>query len=238
MQDVLEAFWGYKMSTVYTAMPCTVLTVHAGLQTQMVDVQPLVNRKFMDEDAIEHPPILGVPLMFPSSKTSAFTFPISVGDVVLCVFSQRGTDNFKQGAGSPETPLDFRKFDKRDAIAIPGLFPFKMAVNNPAKHTLSHSTADAVLVHNLGTAAEAELRIKPDGKIVITTPSEITVNAATAVVNAPTSTFNGNVVVSGNVNVSGTLTAATDVLGGGISLKTHTHTDTPGTGAGTTSPPN
>lgn len=33
----------------------------------------------------------------------------------------------------------------------------------------------------------------------------------------------GNLVVNGNINCTGTVTATVDVVGGGISLKTHTH---------------
>ena len=40
------------------------------------------------------------------------------------------------------------------------------------------------------------------------------------------------------VNGQGITVAGGDVVADGVSLKTHTHTDTAGTGAGTTSPPN
>ena len=51
-------------------------------------------------------------------------------------------------------------------------------------------------------------------------------------------TLTGTQAITGNMTASGTVTATTDVVGGGKSLKTHTHTDTPGLGAGTTSAPN
>ena len=41
-----------------------------------------------------------------------------------------------------------------------------------------------------------------------------------------------------NVKITGTSTATTDHLSNGISGATHTHTDSAGTGAGTTTPPN
>lgn len=41
-----------------------------------------------------------------------------------------------------------------------------------------------------------------------------------------------------NIKITGTSTATTDHLSNGISGNSHTHTDTAGTGAGTTSPPN
>ena len=42
-------------------------------------------------------------------------------------------------------------------------------------------------------------------------------------VDAPTSTFSGNVNIGGNETVGGTGTAASDYIGGGISLKGHVH---------------
>ena len=55
-------------------------------------------------------------------------------------------------------------------------------------------------------------------------------------VDAPTSTFSGNVNIGGNETVGGTGTAATDYIGGGISLKGHVHGGVMG-GPSMTSPP-
>jgi len=47
--------------------------------------------------------------------------------------------------------------------------------------------------------------------------------------------INGDVVINGDLHVTGTITADIDVIGGGISLKNHTHA---GDSGGTTSSPN
>ena len=52
-------------------------------------------------------------------------------------------------------------------LPFPGLFPFGMAINQQSKRTLTHSTDDVVVVHNLGTAEECEIRLKPTGKVEI-----------------------------------------------------------------------
>lgn len=49
-------------------------------------------------------------------------------------------------------------------------------------------------------------------------------------------TIEGDVDITGNVTVSDTLTATTDVVGGGKSLKNHTHTGVQG-GSGNSGPP-
>jgi hypothetical protein len=184
----------------------------------------VIRRKYRDEDDQDFSQILGVPLIYPSSSTAAITFPVNVGDTVLLVFAQRSIDSFKAGDGNVSTPEDFRDFDIRDAIAIPGLFPFKNSINNPAKRNLAHNTTDVVVVNNIGTASEAEIRIKQSGEIKLTSGLKV-------IIDTPTAEF------TGNVNVAMTLTATTDVIGAGKSLKNHTHGGVQ-TGGGNTAPPN
>ena len=66
------------------------------------------------------------------------------------------------------------------------------------------------------------------GTTSVTSSGAATVTAPSVTVDAQTTTLNGNLVVNGAVNVSQTVTAATDVIGGGISLKHHTHADPQG----------
>lgn len=224
---------------MYTAVPCIVLSVYDQGADQKIDVQPSVNTLYKDGTDLEHPPIMGVPLIYPASRSSMLSFPIFVGDTVLCIFSHRGIDNFKIGSGRPTVPTDYRKFDKRDAIAIPGLFPFGKALNNPAKRNLSHNTFDAVLTHNIGTSGECEIRLKESGDIEINAPgNKITVNCKDAIVNATTvdinassmtvdvaaTTWNGNITLNGDLTQSGTYTLDTVIING------HKHPSAVGSG--------
>lgn len=172
-ESVLEDFFNYKLSSIYTALPCRVVATRISLEDQRVDVQPLVNRVLPDEVFKEQPTILNVQLMFPSSKKAAMTFPVDVGDIVLCVFSQRSLDSFKASTGAETyTPEDRRKFSIQDAIALPGLFPFKDAINSPSKRKWSHSTRDVVLVNNIGSGTECEIRLKENGNIEVKTDQD------------------------------------------------------------------
>lgn len=240
LEEVLKLSFASNSRHLYTALPCIVLAVQGDGSNQQIDVQPSVNTLYKDGSDKEHPPIMGVPVIFPSSRTSMLSFPINVGDTVLCIFAQRGIDNFKIGTGLPTRPTDYRKFDKRDAIAIPGLFPFSKALNNPLKRNLTHSTKDAVLTHNIGTSGECEIRLKENGDIQLNTPNnKVIVNCKDAVVNATTvdvnatsmtvdvasSTWTGNITHSGNYTQTGTYTLNT------INIGTHKHTGvTPGSG--------
>ena len=230
MQEGVMSYIEDAFTNVYTSLPAVVVNVHNGFQDQRIDAQPSINTKYKNGTNTEHPAILHVPVIMPASSTSAVLFPLNVGDTVLLVFSQRGLDAFKSGNGLPTTPTDFRKFDKRDAFAIPGAFPFTKAPNNPAKHALPHSTSDMVVVHNLGTAQECEVRLKQNGDINITTSANVNVNAEQANVVATTANvtadvnITGDVDITGNVTVTGTMSATTVVQSSNnITLGTHKH---------------
>lgn len=191
-ESAVKALFDYQMRNVFTAIPAKIMQVEDA-EEQRVAVKPLINNVFPDwDDSVEFPTILSVQVMFPSSSTSAFTFPINAGDTVLLVFSQSCIDVFKSGDGTTQPPSDYRRFDKRDAIAIPGLFPFGMAINQQSKRTLTHSTDDVVIAHNLGTPEECEIRLKPTGKVEIN-GSQIDISSSTKI--------DGNLINTGNVTV-------------------------------------
>ena len=171
MEDTLEArlnaFFDFKMSGMFVCMVAEVLNT-SKLEQCRIDVKPIVNHEYKDSTVVEYPIILSVPVQFPSSSTSALTFPINQGDNVLLVFSQKGLDVFKSGATSAHDPIDMRSFDKRDAIAIPCVNPFSKSINNPDTRTLTHSVDDMVMTHNIGKDNECEVRLTSGGEVKVT----------------------------------------------------------------------
>ena len=248
---VINQYITNMRNNMFTAIPCKVVG-EPNLAEQRIDVRVLVNKVTTDGVSREIPPILGVPLIFPGSRTSQFSFPIQRGDTVLCVFSQRSIDRFKLGSTEPSTPMDFSKYSKKDAMAIPGLFTFPDARNDPKKRSLDHSVDDTVMTHNIGTNAECEVRLTKSGNVIINAPGDnVTVNcdnstvnaSSTSTVNTGTATvnadeFNVNAPVSnfsGDVNIQGTTTISSDLnvsgkgtLGSatinGINFSSHVHT--------------
>lgn len=215
-----------QQAKLMTCMPCKITQVmDDGVQAK-VDVQPLVNVLYQDDTGQERGQILGVPIVYPASKTSMVSFPINVGDIVLCVMASRSIDNFKSGIGEPQTPTDNRRMSARDAIAIPGLFPFATNPVNPALRKFPHDTRDMVMAHNLGSGTEVEIRLTPAGKIIINTEFEgLEVNAKTATlnitekisINAPdmdvnvgNTNWNGNIKHTGNLDHQGSTTQKGD----------------------------
>lgn len=253
LQEVLVAAFQNQMSNVHTAIPCIVVAVRDSLNGAMVDIQPTVNQRFKDGTTKERPVILGVPVSFPVSTTAGFTFPIEVGTPGMAVFSMRNLDAWKNSSGRPTTPLNFAKFDKGDAMFIPGIQPPGVSVNNPAKRKWSHSTKDAVLVNNIGTAQECEVRLKSSGDITVNTDFNVEVNcknatitaqedvdvicqnftvdaagsfdvtAATGTINNPTTTWTGAINHTGNYVMTGG-----SATFNGIIFNTHDHIPGPG----------
>lgn len=253
LQEVLVAAFQNQMSNVNTAIPCIVVAVRDSLNGAMVDIQPTVNQRFKDGTTKERPVILGVPVAFPVSDSAGLTFPIKKGTTGIAVFSMRNLDAWKNSSGRPATPLNFAKFDKGDAMFIPGIQPPGVNVNNPSKRTWTHSTEDTVLVNNIGTGQECEVRLKVSGDIVVNTNQNVEVNCKNATitaqeeitlscvsldVTATTATFDigntewvGNISQTGNLIQIGNYTLTGTATLNGIVWDTHKHTGvTPGVG--------
>ena len=244
VQELLGAGFDNKINNMYTSLPCIVIAVRDGLNGQMVDIQPTINQKFKDGTVKERPQVLGVPVSFPVSSTAGFTFPIKVGSTGIAIFSMRNMDGWKAGNGRPASPMNFAKMDKGDAMFIPGIQPPGSAVNNPAKHILTHDPSDAVLFQNLG-GVESEVRLKADGSIEINTSNQpvvincsdatvnasgsIELNAQTMTVDCPSTLWIGDVAQQGNWTQTGTYVLNT------ININLHKHTGVT-TGSGTSGP--
>ena len=242
LEELLKSSFQSQMNNVYTAIPCIVLTVYANGNTMMVDIQPTINQKMKDGVTKERTPILGVPTSFPVSKTAGFTFPISVGDTGLAIFSMRSMDTWKAGNGRQAAPSNFGKMDKSDAIFIPGIMPPGESVNNPALHVWSHDPMDAVVWNNLGSDTECEVRLKADGSIKISTRQPITVDCLKATVNATESialnapqmtvdvdntTWIGGINLIGDLTHSGAYGSTGTATFNGIIFSTHKHGASP-----------
>jgi len=232
LEGLLRQYTKNSINNMFTSIPARIIG-SPNLAEQRVDVEILINRVTTDDLPRSHPILLNVPLVFQGSNTSQFSFPVNTGDTVLLVFSQRSIDRFKLGAKTAHVPTDFRKYSRNDAMALPGLFTFADAVNNPSKRSLSHSTDDAVMTHNIGTGEECEVRLKASGDIVVNAPgNNVTVNCDTSTVNADTSsevntasaTINASsdttinspeTTVTGNMLIQGHLTFVSGMTGSG-----------------------
>ncbi|WOZ57491.1 baseplate spike protein [Pseudomonas phage vB_PseuGesM_254] len=232
LEEAVTSLFLNKQAKQLTALPCMITAVYDDLKSCRVDVQPVINVYYKDGTSQEREQIFGVPVVFPSSRTSMVSFPLFVGDTVLCVFASRNIDSFKSSNGQPTTPDDYRKMDAKDAIAIPGLTPFGRSLNNPGVRKWPHITQDLVVAHNIGTASEVELRLTQDGKLVINTELDVVINATTAEINVTDFKVNAsNTVWTGNITHVGNYTQTGTSTFNGIPFGTHKHGGvTPGSG--------
>lgn len=177
--ELITQFIDYKQESVNTAIPAIVLGVKDGGRGLLLDVQPSISIKNRDGSIVSQTAILNVPMQQPASSIAGTVFPVAVGDTVLLVFSQRGIDTWKYGSGAPTTPTDFRKFDRKDCIAIPCIFPTSKSIANETKHSGDYSVGDTILFHG-----STEVICKADGNVVVNSPNKVTVNCTDAEVNA------------------------------------------------------
>ena len=87
---------------------------------------------------------------------------------------------------------------------------------------------DGALIRYDHASHELVAMLPGGGKAEVTADGGVTVNGPL--------TVNGDTTINGDANVSQTLTAYTDVIGGGKSLKGHKHTGVQ-TGGGVSGPP-
>jgi len=154
------------------------------------------------DDDVESGPIRWIETRH--GATSTWT-PPSVGEqvILLCPAGEIGAGVALRGIACSEfAPADNRAID---------------LIRFGDEAVLSYDAAAHEMIINL--PAGATITATADGGVTINGP--VTINGET-VVNGNVQ-VNGNVDVSGNVDSGGTVTASTNVIGGDVSLKTHTH---------------
>ena len=87
-----------------------------------VEAQPAIREKMLDENNVESylslPLLINVPVIFLGSDRYSIRFPIRKNDEVLILFSDLSIDNFWE-KGSVQNPIESRRHDLSDGIAIP-----------------------------------------------------------------------------------------------------------------------
>lgn len=238
--ELITQFIDYKQESVNTAIPAVVLNVKDDGRNLLLDVQPSVSIRNRDGEIIAQSSILNVPMQQPASSVGGMIFPVAPGDTVLLVFSQRGIDTWKYGSGSPAAPSDYRKFDRKDCVAIPCIFPVSKSMANESKQGSDYAAGD-VAIYNKRGGNTVEVILKQNGDVVVNSPGKVKVNCVDSEVNASSSvtyntqdfTINSSSfkVSTGNYSVSATSTATTtgtfnmngSWILNGIAIETHVH---------------
>jgi len=208
-----------RLKNLHTCLPGIIVAFDAAKQT--AQVQPAIKRVFTEKGPVNLPVCVDVPVVFPAGGLFAMTFPVTSGDECILWFSERCIDLWHT-FGSTQAPAEYRLHDLSDGMALVGL--------SSTPRLLASFQASSVELRN--RARTFRITITASGDIELVNPAGSVILLANGNVNivAPT------VAITGNVTVSGTLTASVNVIGGGKSLIGHVHTGVQA-GAGNTGPP-
>lgn len=105
---------------MHNAIPCIVQKYNSTQNT--VDCKPAIRERIAGPDGqvsyVELPMLINVPVVFPSTSNAHITFPLEKNDECLVIFSDLSIDNFWL-KGSIQNPIENRRHDLSDGIAIP-----------------------------------------------------------------------------------------------------------------------
>lgn len=156
------------------------------------------------------PDLANVPVVFPEGGGYALNLPLKEGDGGYIVFNDFDISKFKETLNLSSCNTG-RQHDFCDGVFIPaGL----------RQISISGEDAGRAVFQSLNGATKISL-----GQSDIKIKGDTYLNGNLSV--------DGDVSVSGNISAQGTITAQIDVIGGGISLKGHTHGGVTGGGSNT-----
>lgn len=202
---------------LWTALPGIVQRFDAA--EMKVDVQPAINGRVRNPDgsssSLQMPVLLDCPVLWQGGGGVTLTFPIQPGDECLIVIASRCIDAW-WAQGGVQDPPEVRMHNLSDGFALVGV--------RSKPRAFTPNTTKARLTSDDGSTY---IELDPSGQIVnVEAPGGINVNSAAGINMTAQGGINLNGVTidsSGNVSSPATITAATDVVGNGKSLATHTH---------------
>jgi hypothetical protein len=156
LAEVIQAAIKAELLAVNVCLPAKVEKYDA--EAQKANISLLLKKKYIiDEEPTALPVITNVPVQWLSANggESFIHLPLKAGDTGAAIFSQRSLDTWLAGEGEAVNPDDPRHHDLSDAIFIPGVLPFKKA--------LQGINANNLMIKN-GKALIEEF---PDGKIQV-----------------------------------------------------------------------
>jgi len=155
-------------------------------------VRPLIKKIMRDKSTLEYPVIGGVPVMLPSTAFAGIQLPVTVGDKVLLIFTQKSIEETLyadlSGTSIPESidPKDTRLKDYNDCIALVGYSDFAGAIATSSSLSIKNS---------IGKDSESSIELTEDGTVkikslkVVVEAAEVEVIAETVSVEADSASF-------------------------------------------------
>lgn len=240
LSEAMRAVLIGHQATVWTALPGIIRKVDLAKHT--VEVEPAVQAKVSAPDGttswISIPMLVDVPILWPSGGGYTLTFPVLPGDEALVIFASRCIDSWWQ-LGGVQVQAELRLHDLSDGFALigprsqprvldPAAIPEGVELRNDARTAYIRISDES----NITIQTSANVQVESSGDIYVIAGAGLFSSATDEISHtAPTIRFQGNVQITGNLAVSGTVT------NDGVSIgKTHKHSGV-STGAGQTGNP-
>lgn len=147
LDEILRNAVDGMMLDLHTCTPVQVVRVRSN---GLVDLQPLIKRKYRDGALVALPVIQGVPVEHPRGTNWWVKLPVTVGDYGRAVFTERSLDVWSV-AGGVVDPADTRHHDMSDAVFVPGLYPNNQQVTGAATDMVLHNGSADLKVQRAGT---------------------------------------------------------------------------------------
>ena len=215
LAELVQRIVRQSLRQMRVSMPAVVVAYDAG--RSMAQVQIVQPELEPDGTLTEQPVIAEVPVSWPRAGGAHLTFPLARGDTGMVVFADRDIAGWVS-ENDRSAPDSDRMHGITDAMFVPGIQGGGVASNE----------TDVELSY-----AGALIRINPEGEVSVVAPS-VTVTAESVTI-AATTEHNGNISVTGDLDVSGAITGGT-ITQGGVQLGTHVHGGVT-TGGGSTGGP-
>lgn len=161
------------------AIPAIVVGV-SNLKDGLIDVLPIVNSvNHLTWETTEHNTLYDIPVVFPSTLNSSICFPVNQGDTVELILQSSDIIRFRDGNKEQHDPSQLGYNNLANCIALVGFVPFQESCFNPNNYKNDFDNQDLNIVHNKNSANEANIVIKSDGSINITSNNKVDINGVT-----------------------------------------------------------
>lgn len=217
------------MAGVRTSMPVSVVAVtNAGGLSPVgyVDLQPLVSSVDASGVAWKHGVVHNVPYMRIQGGANGIILDPVVGDIGIALVADRDISTVKN-TSNVSPPGSNRKFDMSDMVYIStiiGQTPTQYVQFNSAGITIHSPVKVNITAPQIDATATTQVHLTAPN-VTVDSSSVFRVNSAAIELNGPITQVSGSgsAQFAGNITTPGTVTATTDVVGGGTSLHTHKH---------------
>lgn len=122
MVEVLQSFFDAQTADLHTMMPGKIVSYDPA--TQSASVAPAFMRvyKATPDQPVAYPTLTGVPVHQLTAGGAWVKLPIAAGDNCILVFAERALDQWIKAGGQAD-PIETRRFNLNDAVAIVGFNP-------------------------------------------------------------------------------------------------------------------